>query len=83
MHVTDFTFCICFVFIFLQILHHPNLLFSLVNMSNILFYTIFTHVCDLEVKVMDLDIFIYGFVRFCDLILSKSCVGFGLYLLRV
>ena len=42
-------------------IHHPNLLFSLVNMSNILFYTMFTHACDLAVKVTDLDIFIYAF----------------------
>ena len=63
-----------------KILHQANLLFSLVNMSNILCYTIFTHACDLEVNVMDIDNFHLCFCkRICDLISSTSCVGFGLY----
>ena len=32
-------------------------------MSNILFYTIFTHAFDLEVKVTDLHVYIYDFVK--------------------
>ena len=48
--VTDFNFCISFVFKFLKTLYCPNLLFSLVNMSNILFYFKFTPACDLEIK---------------------------------
>ena len=31
-------------------------------------------------KISKVDIFIMFFVRFCDLVSSKSCVGFGLYL---
>ena len=58
---THFNFCI-FVFVkVFKFLHHLNLLFSLVNISNILFYTIFTHAYDLEVKVTDFDIFIFVF----------------------
>ena len=51
-----------FCFEVCKIIHHPILLFSLVNMFNILFYTIFTHAGDLDVEVTDLDIFMYDFL---------------------
>ena len=59
-HACD-TQTLIFVQFFIQvfkIFYHPNLLFSLVNIPNILFYNILTNTCDLEVKVMYLDIFI-------------------------
>ena len=46
---------LCSIF---KILQHLNLLFSLVNMSNTLFYTIFSY---LEVKVTDLNNLSCGF----------------------
>ena len=58
MHVTyrirSLEFLVKFYFKVFKTLH----LLSLVNMSNFLFYTIFTHACDLEVTVTDLDMFI-------------------------